>query len=144
MPRKAKPKVVIPEASSEVPEIEDLMSKMFSRGYSNVELYIYYEATKADIDTLKFIKELQTCFDTSNVGSQVIICTKDAYERVGINNCFRTERKPTKWTDFSLTSPIKCLRIIERPRIPAIQVFQLVKDNVTYLDNFIEVLSLEA
>ena len=131
MPRK---KVV----KEPVDEIEDLMKKIYVKGYSNIGLYIYYQGN--NIDTLKYIKEFQAKLDRIGIGSQVVISTKEAYESVGIHNCFKTEDIPSKWTNFSLTYPVKCLKIKEQPKKSVVELVELVMKNDVYEDDFIEVI----
>jgi hypothetical protein len=90
---------------------EEIYNKIYVKSYSKIGLYIYYEG--CDIEVLNYIKEFQ---DHLQIGSQVVISTKEVYESVGIHNCFKTEDIPTNWTNFSLTRPVKCLRIKEKPR----------------------------
>jgi hypothetical protein len=90
-------------------DIEDLMKKMYVKGYSTIGLYIYYEGNDGEI--LKYIKKFQAELDRHRIGSQIVICTKENYESLGFHNCFKTEDVPTNWTNFSLSSPVKCLKI---------------------------------
>jgi hypothetical protein len=122
-------------------DIEDLMKKMYVKGYSTIGLYIYYEGNDGEI--LKYIKKFQVELDRHRISSQVVISTKEKIESVGFHNCFKTEDIPTNWTDFSLTKSVKCLKIKEVPDKDVSELIDFINDKVDYEDEFIEVLNLK-
>ena len=109
--------------------------------YDLVHIYVYYESTRCNLDTLRYIKEFQTACERRLIGTQVVVCCSSGYEKIGLSNCFLTENPLNKWTDLIINNELmKCLKIKERPRISAEELFELVKNKEAYSDDFVEII----
>lgn len=135
--------VVVEEKKEEVetPEKqrtrEEIIREVERLGYDLVKFYIYYEGN--DIDTLKFIKEFQMSLDILRIGSQVIICSNEHVESVGLNNSFVAKDKPKQWFDLVLSKDTKLgLLIKERPRTTAEELLEFLMDKSEFKNDFIE------
>ncbi len=106
------------------------------KGYIKPLLYIHYQGNH--IDTLKYIKEFQEICDKYSIGSQVVIIG-DPVESVGINNCFKSAEVPKVWTDRILQtdSIMHALLIKERPKINASELYNIIRKETSYEDNYI-------
>ncbi len=137
------------ESESESEEISKLVTEEISKlvvtpsanftvlkGYTKPLLYIHYQGNH--IDTLKYIKEFQEICDKYSIGSQVVIIG-DPVESVGINNCFKSAEVPKVWTDRILQtdSIMHALLIKERPKINASELYNIIRKETSYEDNYI-------
>ena len=115
-----------------------IIEEITLKTYKKIGVYVYYEGCL--VDTLKYIKEFQAVIDKYRVGSQIVICTKEKYERIGMNNCYHTETVPKKWTDICLSvDPVCAVRIKERPRYNPEELFEKAKCG-SYADDFVEII----
>ncbi len=125
------------EPSQKTPD--DIFKEIHVKGYNEIIVYVYFEGN--NVDTLLYIKEFQKILDYNNIGSQVVISTKENVEKVGINNCFHSEEVPSDWTSPCLAkASCMYIKIKERPRIDEKELFEFLKTNIDYTDGFIEVL----
>lgn len=118
------------------------IKEIYTAGRKSIDLYIYYEG--CNVDTLKYIKEVQLEAEKKGVPSQVVICTNEKYERVGLNNCYHTESVPKRWTDIVLSrEKIKCVKIKERARETAAELYRMIESCEEIDNNFITVKILD-
>ena len=96
---------------------------VYLESFKKIGLFVYSEL--CDIDTLKYIKELQDQADKRNVGTQVTIMTsKQHLEPIGIRYLFNAPERLPHWTHHSLCEDVICLWILERPRISPAELFK--------------------
>ena len=115
---------------------EPIEYKSFSKLYKDPKIYLYYEGH--NIDTLKYIRELQNFGESFNISSQVVICALDRFEHsVKFHNCFFTDQVKEDWTWLCLSKESFCaVKIKERPSYSALECFNKMKQP-EFEDDFI-------
>lgn len=130
--RKSKKEEIVEEETVEEP----IEYKSFVVYNNNPKVYFYYEGH--DIDTLKYIKKLQSITENFRIKTQVVICARSRFEHsVKLNNCFYTDQYKEDFTWLSLSKESFCaVKIKERPRYPEIECFEKMKEG-NFEDGFI-------